>query len=232
MGGHLPSPLKDRPPISKDTQVFIGVGRLDPNHLSSLKGLVYYRGLGLTTSFEAWPKLGHDFPKQGSAALREWFTLQNGGQADESALEKEFRQHLALPPIEAWHALTEFKDRPFCTTTESPWPEKISAALKKLEQDPQIAREASIRTTHRQLLARELKMRTLEELRRIDAGYMKLAGSSTGSPQTDDIQHDHRRILAVLKQAEATPTPRQTPAPVKPEPPNDRRPIPMNPMVR
>lgn len=234
MGGHIPSPLKNPPSISKDTEVFIGVGRLDPNYIPSLKALVYYRGLGLKTAFEAWPKLAHEFPQKGSDGLREWFTLQNGGKHDDLALEKEFTRLLTLHPAEAWNALADFKERPFCTTAESPWPEKIAAAQTKLEQDPQVAREAKIRNTHRQLLGREVKMRTLEELRRIDADYMKLTAASTGSPQADDILLDHRRILAVLKQANATPVPapQPKPAPIKPNLPKDERNIPRNPLVR
>ena len=233
LGGHIPTPLKNPPELTKDTAIFIGVGRRDPNYLSSLKALVHYRGKGLTTTFEAWPKLGHEFPKNGSVGLREWFTIQNGGKPDEAALEKEFQQLLALTPTESWHALTAFKDRPFCTTADSTWPDKISAALKKLEADPQAAREAKILNAHRQLLGRELKMRTLDELKSIDASYMALAGASSGSPQEDDILFDHRRIEAVLKQANATPVPTPTaPKPLEPKLPKDERNIPGNPLVR
>ncbi|MGB6221230.1 alpha/beta hydrolase [Haloferula sp.] len=232
MGGHIPSPLSKPPPISKDTEVFIGIGRWDPNYIPSLKALVHYRGLGLTTSFEAWPELGHDFPSEGSPGLREWFTLQNGGKPDDAALEKEVGEILKLPPAEAWIALADFKERPFCNIEASEWPDKISAAQKDLEKDPQVAREAQIRSSHRQLLGREVKMRTLEDLRRIDAGYMKLSAISEGSPQAKDIVHDHRRILAVLKQANATEVPRPKPSPITPAPPKDDRNIPGNPLVR
>jgi predicted esterase len=234
MGGHIPTPIQNPPAIRKTTQVFIGVGRLDPNHLGSLKALVFYRELGLATSFEAWPDLGHAFPRHGSLGLHEWFTLRKGGKPDHEALEAEFTGYLKLPPIQAWHALIEFKERPFCTTEASPWPDKIHAALKQLEHDPLVAHEAKIRSSHRQLLSRELKMRTLEELRRIDADYMRLEGDCNGSAQVDEILHDHRRILAVLKETEAAARKKadSVPAPVKPTPPEDERIIPRNPLVR
>ncbi|MFC7338410.1 hypothetical protein ACFQY0_14545 [Haloferula chungangensis] len=234
MGGHIPTPLKNPAPLSKDSHIFIGIGRKDPNYIPSLKALVHYRGLGLPTSFEAWPELGHDFPPEGSTGLREWFTLQNGGKPDDRALEMEFKKLLTLPPAEAWLALADFKERPFCNTPESPWPETISTAQTKLEEDPPAARESKIHRSHRQLLGREVMMRTLDDLRQIDAGYMKLAATSSDSPQNATIQLDHRRILAVLEQARAVPvpTPQPKPSPTRPKPPNDKLDFPTNPLIR
>jgi predicted esterase len=228
MGGHLPTALKNSPTQDKGRPIFIGVGRLDPNHLPSLKGLLFYRGLGLPTSFEAWPGLGHDFPREGSVGLREWYVLQNGGKSDEKALEEEFASLLKRPALEAWLGLIGLQERPFCSTMGSSWPDRIAKELERLEKDRSVALEAKIRMTHRQLLARELKMKTLDDLRNIHTGYMKLGGVK--SVRSKEMEHDHRRIMAVLKNTEAVPV--QRPAAIVPDLPENERAIPRNPLIR
>ena len=228
MGGHIPSALKNTPAQDKGRSIFIGVGRLDPNHLPSLKALLFYRGLGLQTSFEAWSGLGHDFPREGSVGLREWYVIQNGGKPDEKALEEEFAGLLEGPAMEAWLGLIGLQERPFFHVEASAWPDRITKELEQLEKDGSIAQEAKIRMTHRQLLARELKMKTLEELREINTGYLKLGGVQ--SVRSPEIEHDHRRIMAVLKNTESAVV--KKPAVVVPEPPKDERAIPKNPLLR
>jgi predicted esterase len=228
MGGHIPSALKNAPVQAKSRSIFIGVGRLDPNHLPSLEALLYYRGLGLQTSFEAWSGLAHDFPREGSVGLREWYVLQNGGKPDEAALEEEFAGFLKGPAMDAWSGLTALQERPFFNVAGSAWPERITKELERLGKDAGVDREAKIRMTHRQLLARELKMKTLEELRQINTGYLKLSGVE--SVRSPEIEHDHRRIMAVLKNTEAAVV--RKPAVVVPEPPKDERAIPKNPLLR
>ncbi|YCM42651.1 hypothetical protein V2O64_15165 [Verrucomicrobiaceae bacterium 227] len=228
MGGHLPGVLKNAPAHDQGRSIFIGVGRLDPNHLPSLKALLFYRGLGLPTSFEAWSGLGHDFPREGSVGLREWYLLQNGGKPDEKALAEEFAGILKRPAIEAWQGLIALQERPFFNMEGSAWPDRISKELKRLEKDATVAREAKIRMTHRQLLARELKMRTLEDLRSIHTAYMKLGGVK--SVRSDEIEHDHRRIMAVLKNTPSAPA--RKPATLVPDLPSDDRAVPRNPLIR
>ncbi|MEM1082993.1 MAG: hypothetical protein AAGI48_02640 [Verrucomicrobiota bacterium] len=233
MAGHLPSQLDLPSSIEKDTPVFIGVGRRDPNYIPSLKAMVFYRGKGARTTFEAWPDLGHDFPRDGSTALREWYQLLNDGKPDDDALEKEFKGILEGQPLEAWQALGLFKGRPFTNTSGSPWPERIDAEIAELEKLPEVAREARLQKAHRNLLGRELKMRTMQEIRSIDAAYGQLLAEAAGSPQLEDIQLDHRRLLAVLKQAEETPVPQAPERPtITPEPPSSNPVIPLNPLVR
>jgi hypothetical protein len=61
---------------------------------------------------------------------------------------------------------------------------------------------------------------------------MSLSAESSGSPQADEILHDHRRILAVLKQTDAVSTPAPKPAPIQPGLPKDELIVPRNPLVR
>ena len=228
MGGHIPTALRNAPAQAKGRSIFIGVGRLDPNYLPSLKALLFYRRLGLTTSFEAWSGLGHDFPREGSVGLREWYVLQNSGIPDEKVLAGEFASLLREPALEAWQGLIEFKERPFCQVKGSQWPDRISKELDRLEKDVTIAREAKIRGSHRQLLARELKIKTLDELREINTGYLKLGG--VRNLRSEEIEHDHRRIVAVLKNTESAVV--KKPAVVVPDPPKEERMIPKNPLLR
>jgi predicted esterase len=232
MGGHIDSRMQKPVVLDKKTKVFIGVGRLDPNYLFSLKALVHYRSRGLETFIEPWPGLKHEFPKEGSVGLREWFALQNGGTPDEGALRPELKTILSLSPKEAWTRLIAFKDRPFCNVERTAWPKQIAAELARLEKIPEVAREVQIRNTHRQLLAREAKMRTLEELQRINAAYAKLASGSNDSPRSAEIEHDFTRVQAVLRSAGPPPTPKPKPGPLTPSFPDDGRRVPGNPLVR
>ena len=232
MGGHIDSRMKKPVALDKKTKVFIGVGRMDPNYLFSLKALVHYRSQGLQTFIEPWSGLKHEFPKEGSVGLREWFALENGGKPDEVALSTELKSILSSPSKEAWVKLTAFKDRPFCNVAGTAWPKQIAAELARLERNPAVAREVKIRNSHRQLLAREAKMRTLEELQRINAAYGKLAAASNDSPRSAEIEHDFTRIQAVLKSAGPAPTPKPKPGPLTPNFPDDGRRVPGNPLVR
>ena len=166
--------------------------------------------------------------------LREWFALENGGKPDEAALSAELKTILSLSPKEAWTQLIAFKDRPFCNVAGMAWSRKIVTELARLEKNPEVAFEVKIRNSHRQLLAREAKMRTLEELQRINAAYGKLAAASTGSPRSAEIEHDFTRIQAVLKSAGPAPpaTPKPKPSPLTPNFPNDGRRVLGNPLVR
>ncbi len=234
MGGHIDSRMKNPAALDKKTKVFIGVGRMDPNYLFSLKALVHYRSRGLQTFIEPWPGLQHEFPKEGSVGLREWFALENGGRPDEAALSAELKTILSLSPKEAWTQLIAFKDRPFCNVAGTAWSKKIVTELARLEKNPEVAFEVKIRNSHRQLLAREAKMRTLEELQRINAAYGKLAAASNGSLRSAEIEHDFTRVQAVLKSAGPAPaaTPKPKPSPLTPNFPNDGLRVPGNPLVR
>ena len=232
MGGHIDSRLKKPVALDKRTQVFIGVGRYDPNYIFSLKALVHFRSRGLETYFESWPGLKHEFPKDGSAGLRDWFTLQAGGKPDDAALTEEMQAILAKQPKEAWHDLVVFQDRPFCKVPGTAWPKKVAAELAKLEKNPQVAREVKIRNRHRQLLAAEAKMRTTQDLQKINKGYALLASDSNDSPCSREIEHDFTRVQAVLKSSGPVSRPKPEPTPITPRFPQSDRGIPRNPLVK
>ncbi|MGC6566992.1 MAG: hypothetical protein ACON38_15440 [Akkermansiaceae bacterium] len=232
MGGHVPTGLKPAPRIDPKKEVFIGVGRLDPNYLMSLKALLFYREKKLPTSFESWPGLGHRFPQNGSRGLREWFALQNDEKPDEAELQKEFTKLQTLDPVKAWRELIDFQARPYCNVKNSAWPDQISAALKKLEQNPTVTREAKVRMSHRRLLAGEVKMRTFDELRKINAGYLQLREEGAKTSWVDVIDLDHKRVMGVLKQTEAANPERPKPRVVTPDPPKEQRGFPRNPLIR
>ena len=124
------------------------------------------------------------------------------------------------------------KERPYGSVSGTVWPQKIAAELTRLEKIPEIAREVKIRNRHRQLLAREAKMRTLEELQRINAAYGKLAAASNGSPRAAEIEHDFTRVRSVLESTGPAPTPKPKPTPLVPNFPDDGRRIPGNPLVK
>jgi len=232
MGGHIDSRLKKPVALDKNTRVFIGVGRFDPNYIFSLKALVHYRSRGLETHFEPWVGLKHEFPKSGSKGLREWFVIRNGEKPNDASLTAEFNQILAKKPVEAWHDLIVFKDRPACNVVGTAWPKKITAELARLEKNPLVVREVKIRNRHRQLLAAEAKMRTLQDLQKINEGYAILASDSNASPRSHEIEHDFTRVQAVLKSSGPTPTPKPQLTPLTPNFPNDGRRIPGNPLVK
>ena len=135
---------------------------------------------------------------------------------------------------QVWTQLIAFKDRPFCNVAGTAWSQKIVNELARLEKNPEVAYEVKLRNSHRQLLAREAKMRTLEELQRINVAYGKLAAASNGSPRTAEIEHDFTRVQAVLKSAGSAPapTPKPKPGPLTPNFPNDGRRVPGNPLAR
>lgn len=232
MGGQVPKIRAKAGIPGPDTEVFIGVGRLDPNYLMSLKALMFYREAKLGTIFESWPELGHSLPADGSVGLREWYALQNGGKANEEELKKEFARVRGLDPLKSWRALVELKERPFYQLEGSGWPGKIAGELKALEKDPRVSREAMVWLAHRRLLAREVKMRTLTDLREINNGYLQLHEAAAKTSQAKVVELDHRRIMGVLRQTESAAPPKKQTGTLTPDPPENERTIPRNPLVR
>lgn len=234
MAGHLTDFPKGPKRFSRPIPIFIGVGREDPNHFYSLKALLFYRTLGAKVDMEVWPELGHAVPPEGSVGLKEWFTLCNGGTPDLLEMKEEFEELSKHPAEESWAALNAFRERPFVTTPNSPWPSKIKTQLEELEKNPAVAQQARLARAHRSLLARELKARTAQDFLSLDSGYMKLLAEAKGSDIEELAQRDHRRVLTIVEQIRKTPPP-QTPEPTKPiqpdMPKNDRL-IPGNPMIR
>ena len=232
--GHMDSISPKPAPYAPGTPLFLGVGRLDGVYPFALKARLFYGKLGAGVTMETWSGLKHEFPKGGSPALKEWFALRNGGEPDGGALESEYQTISKLPPMEQWEALLEFRERPYVNAPGQPWPDTIRAKLAELEGTPDVAKESKVFTRHRQLLAAEINMRSLEDLSKAKVGYDVLVLEAGDSPQVPLIAADRQRVTALLESFEAQRANRPAPEgkPVSPSFPRNDRGIPRNPMVR
>lgn len=232
-GGHMHEVTPKRKAVPPQTPVFLGIGRKDGVYPFALKAKLFFGGLGADVRMETWDGLGHEFPKEGSPGLKEWFTLRAGGAPDSDAVTKEYQRITALAPLAQWQALLEIRERPFVNAPGQTWPETIKAKLAELEKDPAVEPEAKIYRRHRQLLANEVKAITLPDLEKVGEAYSVLVLEAGNSSQTDLIAADKKRVDGLLKSFRAQSEQRKQQAkPVQVDPPKDDRRIPRNPMVR
>lgn len=232
--GHMNAISPKLAPFPPGTPLFVGVGRLDGNYPFALRARLFYNKLGPSVTMETWDGLGHEFPKEGSPALKEWFALRAGGQPDGKATEAEFQQIGKLPVLEQWRRLLEFRERPYVTAPGQPWKETVAKRIAELESDPEVSGEAKIYKRHRQLLADEANAVTVPDLEKVNNGYGQLAAQAGNSPQARLIGSDFGRVSKLLESFEAQRAAKQkdAPKPVEPNFPKPDRQIPKNPMVR
>ena len=224
-----------RGPLAPQTPVFLGVGRNDGVYPFALKAKLFFGKLGADVRMETWPDLGHQFPKEGSPGLKEWFVLRNGGSPDQEAVQKEYGKITALPPLAQWQALQEFRERPFVNAPGQAWPETLKVRLAELEQDPAVLAEAKLFRRHRQLLASEVNAVTLPDLEKVGEAYAVLVLEAGNSKQTDLIAADKKRVDGLLEsfRAQSAQRRQQQPKPIEvPKSPKGDRQIPRNPMVK
>lgn len=232
--GHMVDVSPKPAPFRPGTPLFLAAGRLDGNYPFALKAKLFHGKLGAEVRMETWEGLKHEFPKEGSPGLKEWFALRDGKAPDSSALEAEYGKITKLPPLEQWRALLEFRERPFVNAPGQPWPETIKAKIAELEQAPEVAGEAKTFKRHRQLLADEVTAVTVPDMEKVKAAYEVLVLQAGNSSQTDLIAADLKRITTLVDSFhEQSAARKQQPKPVEvPKSPTGDRQIPKNPMVR
>ena len=231
--GHMHEMKPKAAPLRAGTPLFIGVGRMDGNYPFGLKARLYYGKQGAEVRMETWEGLGHEFPKGGSPGLKEWFALRNGKTPDEAALAAEYAKIGAMPPLEQWQALLDFRERPFVNVAGQKWPETVKAKIAELEQLPEVAGEAKDFKRHRQLLADEANAVTLPDLQKVHQGYETLVLQAGNGEEVKLIQADLKRIGGLLESFEGQRAAREKEKPREvPQPPKPDRQIPRNPMVR
>jgi aryl carrier-like protein len=230
--GHMREITPKPAPVAPGTPLFLGVGRLDGTYPFALKGRLFFSKLGAAVTMETWIDLAHEFPTDGSPALKEWFTLRNGGTPDADAFEAEFREIGKLSPLDQWWKLLEFRERPFVTTPGRPWKETVARRITELEQDPAVARESKIFKRHRQLLADEINANTLPDLVTVNNAYVQLAQQAGDSPQVKLVVADAQRVAKLLATNKDRVPPAEAPKPLAPVLPRQDRGIPRNPLVK
>ncbi|WP_367874945.1 hypothetical protein [Luteolibacter sp. Populi] len=232
--GHMIEVEPKLGPLKAETPLFLGVGRKDGNYPFSLKAKLYYGRLGATVRMETWDGLGHEFPKEGSPGLKEWFALRKGGTPDAAAMEAEYAKIGKLAPRQEWRALLEFRERPYVNEPGQVWLEKIKTRIGELEVISEVAGESKAYKRHRQLLADEMAATTLPQLVKVQKGYEALVPEAGEGEEVDLIVTDLKRLTTLVENFEAQLAEKQAQQP-KPEPvplPKRDRQVPRNPMVR
>ena len=197
--GHKDQLVSEPLPLEDGTPIFVGVGRHDPNYPFGLKALIFFRGLKGQVEMEAWPGLGHSFPREGSTGLREWFDMRLGREPKKEGLEKELAEILSKKDeFKRWWSLIEFYERPFVKALPEFAEQVKQARMKQEVKSPRLAREARILKESRRLLTGEIGLKTLESLEEIVAGYARIVEAAGESPQGRVAEKDHARASEIL----------------------------------
>lgn len=246
--GHIHSIREAPRKFRERTPVFLGIGRKDGNYPFSLRAVVFYRPLNVETTLETWHGLGHEFPPDGSPALRQWLALEANPGKDYRPAAREWIESRAdeikgLPdPVDQWVAFRDLQDTPYFRLLDDTWKSKIESEIAALEKGGRVAAEAKALAAHRDLLRKEMGKHTDELYQGLLNAYLKLSQDHAGTRQAEIALADFERVKRLLqhfkeqekiaadkKDNEFNPPPPDTPFP---KPPTNRPVIPRNPLVR
>lgn len=241
--GHLDQVKKTPKRYRKNTPVFIGVGRKDPNYPFALQAVMFHRGLGAATSFEVWPELGHTLPPDGSHALYQWLAMRAKSPASlRGTAKKEMHDALAtalkLPPLDQWDRLRQLRDLPYAQLLGKEWKVKVDRYLSTLEEKDLIKKESIVLEAHRKLIRKEVKKNSLENIVHVQPAYLALSDKYPNTRQGKIARHDYERTTKRLhsfsehKKKNPTKKPQDPDQPKKVDLPTNRRRIPKNPLIR
>lgn len=249
--GHFHA-LQKRPLKFRQTKpIFLGIGRLDENYPFALRAVVRYRPLRGVTTLDTWHGTGHQFPRDGSASLRQWLKLQAHPKINHKAeaqqwLTQELESIKGIAnPVGQWRSLRSLESTAFLRLLGEEGKAKVVQERASLEQSPRVAAEAKALAAHRSVLRKELKPHTRELLRALAAAYLKVGESHRGTEQSEIALHDFARITKLIKhfneqenlRAEAKKKKEKKKKNPEERDPFDRSPkptprIPLNPLIR
>ncbi len=238
--GRAASRTRTQKPAGKP--VFIGVGRLDGNFPFGLRAVVYHRSRGAQTTFESWQRLAHSFPKDGSTALQQWFSMRAHPSAKlnpvaKKEMESELDDALKLGNYDQWMRLRQLKDYPYSQLLGDEWKRNLGDKIAALESVAPVKIEAGFLSRHRKLLLREIKESTVLGMAKINIGFQDLIQKAPNAKQAELARHDHQRVQQLylqFKEQDANKSDAKPKAddPFAPKDPERKRRIPMNPLVR
>lgn len=246
--GHVHQVHTNPTKFRRHTPVFLGVGRMDGNYPFALRAVMFYRGLGATTTLDTWHDHAHQFPQDGSTALTQWLAIEAKPKADHRAaasdwLTTRLDEIKIIPdPVNRWVALLDLQATPYFSLLSKTDQTTVTKARSTLEQSAVVAEEAATLTAHRKLLRTEINTHSKENYQQMATAYLQLANSAPTTRQGDIARHDNARIKTLLlhfdeqekirKNALEPFGPEPTENPFDPmQPKRDRR-IPTNPLVR
>ena len=232
--------LKYRVPSKKRKQnVFIGVGRRDGNYPFGLAAVIFHRGKGARTTFDAWYNLAHQFPKNGSTALQQWFTSQLYSAEDlkevaQQEMQGELEDALKLEAYPQWLQLRKLENYPYTQILGAEWKKGLAEKKSLLENKPPVKLERGFLANHQKLLLREVKSPSLKTFESLTQSYRDLIQKAPDAKQASVARHDQKRIeelLVLFKEQEETREEIRENE-FKPNNPTNRRSFPGNPLVR
>ena len=222
--------------------VFIGIGRLDGNYPFALQALIHHRKMGAWTNIDVWPELGHAFPRGGSEAFRQWLALMALHKIENKEVIKKETEALIdhvknLPASSRWDELRRIRELPYTKVLGKGMKDRLAAMIAELETGEKIKTEAKVLALHRKLLFREVSEKSLESLKRVNSEYQKLAKAFPGTRQSKIALLDFQRTTKLIKHFKeqekiARENDKDPFNPVEPKQPENKRRIPMNPLVR
>ena len=224
--------------LRRGLPVFVALGRLDGNFPYALRAVQFHRSRGARTTFETIPEMGHTFPREGTLALRQWFSMREGlSESKKVQAQREMQTELEvaaqLDDYAQWRRLLEIKNLPYSRWLGEEWHQLLKQKVAKLEQQKEIKDEAEFMRLHRRLLNWESMGGSIERIAKVNAGYRELIARFPSSRQCAIAKHDFertQRLEKILRKMEENGTGKDRNR--EPKPPVRRRRIPKNPLVK
>ena len=96
--------------------------------------MLYHRSTGASTIFEPWQGIAHAFPKDGSTALQQWFSMRAHPAAKlKPVAEKEMQTELGdaekLDTYAQWVRLRQLKEYPYSYLLGDVWRTSLSGKI-------------------------------------------------------------------------------------------------------
>jgi len=180
MGGHhkhaAPTP---NPKGFNGKPIYIGVGEHDPNYVFSRLGEAVWSQHGARISFDTWYDTGHEFPADFST-LRHWLLRELAPATLQADVDDWIKT--ALPDAKQtedimlrFFALDELRRDPrFALCSDANRKEVRDQLNALVKQSPNIHAAAKAERTFRETMAKEMRIKTLAQMKFVRDTYAKL----------------------------------------------------------
>lgn len=245
MGGKqkFAPPCSD-PAAFKGKPIYIGVGETDNNYVFSRLGEAVWSGLGASVSFDTWMGVGHVFPND-LDTFEHWLRREIAPETIREDAERWLGQAIARasevePPLERYRALRRILNDPREALGKPADRRHLREKLNRLvSSNVEIKRAATAERTFKSTMVKEMRIKTLAQMKYIRDQYGALKKEPLGPEWLPLVERAHARVSKAYdasaeasRAARAIPTQPQYPPTLRPNAPRNPRGIAPPPIIR
>ena len=189
----------------KPTPIYIGIGQEDGNYVFSLRAKPYWRKLGAQITFDEYAGLGHAGPphqKELRGTLEQWLRVAAGVENKKNAaawLKQRLNELKAEKDlVQRYLGYGKLLESPFLRLVDAKVRRHIEGRRNGLRNTAALEEEWKAEQTYRNIMRREIKVTSLEQLRACQLAFQKLAKTHPNTHYGQRAAKDVSRVGTML----------------------------------